>query len=97
MILGVEVVDGKADPARAENENWADDLSYEGNRLFDDVEDCDDRENDTDNVNKWAHRSIYLKKSYEAKLTNNTPKIKMIVPYDTRTYPPSFFFMEDMA
>ena len=52
MILGVEIVDGKADPARAENENLANDLSYEGNRLFDDVEDCDDRENDTDNVNK---------------------------------------------
>ena len=55
VILGVEIVNGQADPAGNEDQDDGDDLSDDGNRLLGDVDDGEDGEDDTDDVNDGSH------------------------------------------
>ena len=51
MILRVEVVHGEAYPAGDEHQDAGDDLAHDGDGLLDDVDDGEDREDQTDVVN----------------------------------------------
>ena len=55
MVLGPQVVDGKADPAGQKDDNGRNDFSGKGNGLLEDVKDGQNGENDADNVNNSGH------------------------------------------
>ena len=50
MILCPEIVNQKADPAGKKDDNGADDLSYDGDRLFENVNDSKNRQDKTNDV-----------------------------------------------
>lgn len=51
MVLGVEEVNGKTDPARSKYYYCGNDFSYEGDGLLENVENCYYRKDYADNVN----------------------------------------------
>ena len=55
VILRVEVVDDEADPAGAEHEDGADDLSDDGDGFLENVNDGEDGKDDTDDVDDGSH------------------------------------------
>ena len=50
VVLCPEEIDGKSDPARNEHKDRADYLPDEGDGLFEDVKDCQDGQDYTDDV-----------------------------------------------
>ena len=58
MVLRPKEVDKKADPAGQENDDCADDLSGKGNGLLENVQDSQNGQDDTDNVDYFSHSVI---------------------------------------
>lgn len=50
MVLRVEIIDKESDPTGHQYDDGADDLSDKGNRLLENVYDCENRQDQTDNV-----------------------------------------------
>ena len=50
MVLRVEVVDKEADPAGAEHDDGADNLADDADRLLEDVDDGEDRQDESDEI-----------------------------------------------
>lgn len=59
VVLGVEEVDGEANPACCENQNGADDFSNERDGFFKDVKHCNDAEYYSDKIDN-AHGFGFL-------------------------------------
>ena len=57
MVFSPEVVNKEADPAGGKDYDGGDNLSYEGDGLFEDVNDCCNSKDDTDDVNDCRHIS----------------------------------------
>ena len=55
MVLRVQVVHGEADPAGAQHEDGGDDLSDDGDRFLEDVDDGENGKDDAGNVNDGTH------------------------------------------
>ena len=57
MVFSPEVVDKGADPAGGKDYNGGDNLSYKGDGLFENVDNCSNCKDDTDDVNNCGHIS----------------------------------------
>lgn len=51
MVLGIQIVNCQANPARCEHEDGGDNLAYEGDGFLENVEDGDDGKNYANDVN----------------------------------------------
>ena len=55
MVLGIEEIHGEADPAGGQDDDGGNDLPDKGDGLLDDVQNGDDRKDNTDDVNDACH------------------------------------------
>ena len=55
MVLGVEVVHEQADPARRQDYDGADDLSDQRDGFLENVDDGEDRKDQTDEIDDGSH------------------------------------------
>ena len=55
MVLGPEEIDGEAHPAGGKNDYTADYFTHKRDGLLDDVDDCQDRQHKTDEIDYCCH------------------------------------------